>query len=157
MALKTKKPLFAAEPEPENTPEPEMTEEPYKVFKTKEEYEAAVAAAASKPEPEQPERSEDSREMRIALWQRDAQMLGMIVPDFDFEAALKNETFRNVLAQGGTVFDAYLAITKPAPSKRSEIFQNAQNNTRGTGDAGLNPAKLSSEEFKKYIDSIRNN
>lgn len=164
MALKSRKAAPAeTTPELPNTTVTDETE-PYMVFNTKEDYDNALREEMEKqsenPAPEskaQTAQADDDRERRIALWQRDAYMLKIIVPDFDFEAALKDERFRAALASGKTVFEAYAGIAKPAQSQRSEIFQNAQSESRGMGESELNPAKLSSEDFKKYIDRIRNN
>ena len=163
MALKSRKAAMAAQAQPETTELPATTEtdetEPYMVFNTKEDYDNAVKEAVGKqpidnaqPAPQ----ADDERQRRIALWQRDAYMLKIVVPDFDFEAALKDERFTAALASGKTVFEAYALIAKPAGAQRSEIFQNAQSESRGMGESELNPAKLSSEDFKKYIDRIRN-
>lgn len=94
----------------------------------------------------------------IREWQRDAEQLKLIVSDFSLEEAIKNETFASALKSGATVFEAYkemVAMPKPK-ERREEIFQNARSARRGTGASSLNPAKLSSEEFKKYIDNIKN-
>ncbi|MBR0365629.1 MAG: hypothetical protein IJH94_02365, partial [Clostridia bacterium] len=119
------------------------------------------AVETEEPEPaEEPaqESSEDDRARLIALWQRDADMLKLIVPEFDLSSAVKNERFRSVLAGGGSVFEAYAEAIKPNAGSvgRDEIFQNAQNRSRGTGEAVVNPAKLSPEEFRKYIEERRN-
>lgn len=169
MAIKTKKSLFA-----KDDAVSAETDAPYIVFDTKEDYDAAVAAeleklsATPEPEPEQtpaaeePEKeapvsgSDDSARV-LALWQRDAAMLKLIVPEFDLNTAVKDETFRRALTSGGNVFEAYAAAVRPGSAAgRDEIFQNAQARNRGTGDAAVNPAKLSPEEFKKYIESRRN-
>ena len=98
-------------------------------------------------------------EQIVKQWQRDAEQLKLIVPDFLMESALKSKAFTDKLRRGATVFEAYKAMLdgeKPQ-EKRQEIFQNARSARRGTGGASLNPAKLSSDDFKKYIDNIRNN
>ena len=163
MSIKTKKSIFAKSDEG-TAPEAE----PYLTFATKEDYDEAIAkelenraVETEEPEPaEEPaqESSEDDRARLIALWQRDADMLKLIVPEFDLSSAVKNERFRSVLAGGGSVFEAYAEAIKPNAGSvgRDEIFQNAQNRSRGTGEAVVNPAKLSPEEFRKYIEERRN-
>ena len=163
MSIKTKKSIFAKSDEG-TAPEAE----PYLTFATKEDYDEAIAkelenraVETEEPEPaEEPaqESSEDDRARLIALWQLDADMLKLIVPEFDLSSAVKNERFRSVLAGGGSVFEAYAEAIKPNAGSvgRDEIFQNAQNRSRGTGEAVVNPAKLSPEEFRKYIEERRN-
>ena len=169
MALKSRKAaMAAAETKPdfsENTTVPDMAQteeaEPYMVFKTKEDYDNAVRGElenySGNTYAPQGGQQESDRERRIALWQRDAYMLKLVIPDFDFESALNDDTFRAELASGKSVFEAYAAIARPRQQQRSEIFQNAQSASRGMGESEINPAKLSSEDFKKYIDNIRNN
>ncbi|MBQ3427381.1 MAG: hypothetical protein IJH37_09620 [Clostridia bacterium] len=179
MAIKTKKSLFTKDvppAEPAEQKESEEQREPYMVFDSKDDYDAAVAAelekrgnnvpeekaaepaaaAPAKNEPPTGSGNDDSARV-LALWQRDAAMLKLIVPEFDLNTAVKDETFRRVLTSGGSVFEAYAAAVRPGSAAgRDEIFQNAQTRTRGTGDAVVNPAKLSPEEFKKYIEERRN-
>ena len=93
----------------------------------------------------------------VKQWQRDAEQLKLLVPDFSLETAIANPMFAEALKNGATVFEAYKEISgAPKPEKRDEIFQNARSARRGTGGASLNPAKLSSDEFKKYIENIKN-
>lgn len=100
----------------------------------------------------------EGRERVIRQWQRDAEQLSLLVPEFNLEEAVKNSAFTNSLMQGATVFEAYLQMSRVATQKpREEIAQNARNARRGTGGSVLNPAKLSSKDFNKYIESIRDN
>lgn len=93
----------------------------------------------------------------VKQWQRDAEQLKLLVPDFSLETAIKNPLFAEALKKGATVFEAYKETSAaPKPEKREEIFQNARSARRGTGGASVNPAKLSSDEFKKYIENIKN-
>lgn len=93
----------------------------------------------------------------VREWQRDAEQLKILVPDFDLAAAIKNKAFAAALSDGATVFEAYKAISlSPKQEQREEVFQNARSARRGTGGATLNPAKMSSDDFKKYIDNIKN-
>lgn len=98
-----------------------------------------------------------SREELVKQWQRDAEQLKILVPEFDLAEAVKNKAFSEALTGGATVFEAYKVMTTmPKAQPREEIFQNARSARRGTGGATINPAKLSSSEFKKYIDNIKN-
>ena len=93
----------------------------------------------------------------VKQWQRDAEQLKLLVPDFSLKTAIKNPLFAEALKKGATVFEAYKETSAaPKPEKREEIFQNARSARRGTGGASVNPAKLSSDEFKKYIENIKN-
>ena len=93
----------------------------------------------------------------VKEWQRDAEQLKIIVPEFDLAEAIKNKAFADALTNGATVFEAYKAMTTPPKSQpREEIFQNARSARKGTGGAAVNPAKLSDTEFRKYIENIKN-
>ncbi len=93
----------------------------------------------------------------VCQWQSDARKLALVIPDFDFQAALRNDTFRSALTSGQDVFAAYAEMIRvPDPAGRAGIAQNAQYARRGTGEATVNPSKLSSEDFRKYIESRKN-
>lgn len=88
---------------------------------------------------------------------KEAEYLSEIAPDFDLSESLQNKVFRNVLAAGGSLLEAYAAMIKlPDDGSREQIIQNGQSAQRGTGEAGMNPAGMNSEDFMKYIDSIKN-
>ncbi len=92
----------------------------------------------------------------IAQWQRDGEEIKHLVPDFDLNEAIKVTEFAEALSQGKSVFEAYALINKKeTPKPRREIYQNGQHARRGTGGSVVNPAKMSSEDFKKYIQNIR--
>ena len=79
------------------------------------------------------------------------------MPEFDLAEAIKNKAFADELTNGATVFEAYKAMsTPPKAQPREEIFQNARSARKGTGGAAVNPAKLSDNEFRKYIENIKN-
>lgn len=133
--------------------------EPYAVFQTEEEFRNAIEKEIEKRHgTEKPsDNTDDDKKRLISEWQRGAAELKMIVPDFDFSSALKNEVFRKALTSGKSVFEAYSEMTRlPKNPEREELHQNARASRRGTGDAAINPAKLSSEDFKKYINNIKN-
>ncbi len=97
------------------------------------------------------------RDELVSTWQRDAQQLKILVPEFDLAEAVKTKVFAAALTSGKTVFEAYKEmISKPKTEPREEIYQNARNARRGTGGTTQNPAKLSSADFKKYIENIKN-
>ena len=101
--------------------------------------------------------NERERDELIAGWQRDAEQLKLIIPEFDLSSALKNEAFASELKNGATIFEAYAKTSKmPKKEPREEIEQNARGARRGTGTGTINPAKLSDDEFRKYINNIKN-
>lgn len=92
----------------------------------------------------------------IAQWQRDGEEIKHLVPDFDLNEAIEDPGFAEALSQGKSVFEAYALINKKeTPKPRREIYQNGQHARRGTGGSVVNPAKMSREDFKKYIENIR--
>lgn len=98
----------------------------------------------------------DTKAKVIAGWQRDAKEIRHLVPEFDLNEAIKNPEFYDALAQGKSVFEAYALINKTQePEPRREIYQNGQRARRGTGGSVVNPAKMSREDFKKYIERIK--
>lgn len=98
----------------------------------------------------------DTKAKVIAQWQRDAEEIKHIVPEFDLNEAIKNSEFYEALVQGKSIFEAYaLTNKKETPEPRREIYQNGQRARRGTGGSVVNPSKMSSDDFKKYIENIR--
>lgn len=139
----------------------EDEKEPYMVFETEAEFKEAVEREMQKryggAEEKKGGDDEEKRKL-ISDWQREAAELKAIVPDFDFSSALRNEVFRKALTSGKSVIAAYSAMTQmPKNPQRDELYQNARSPRRGTGETTINPAALSSEDFKKYIEKIRNN
>lgn len=100
------------------------------------------------------------QEKIINGWQRDAEQIKYINPDFNLSKAVKNPVFAKMLGDGKTVFEAYAATNKPAPPKapaRKPILQNGASPGGGTGSRqASNPANLPDAEFKKYIEECRN-
>lgn len=99
----------------------------------------------------------------ISNWKRDADQLKLIDPRFDFDSAIKNKDFFDMLADNKSVFEAYVASKKntlPTSNydkvKRKPISQNAQLPRSGTGESMVNPSTLNSSDFMKYIDKIKN-
>ena len=116
------------------------------------------------PEPEPEEKADTGRsdaEARIiAEWKRGEAELKEIVPDFSLIDAMKNEVFAEAITRGSSVAQAYLMMKKagasePEPERR-EIPQNAQSANKGTGRSRVNPATMSREEFRQYINNIKN-
>lgn len=98
----------------------------------------------------------DTKAKVIAQWQRDGEEIKHLVPDFDLNEAIKNKVFYEALSQGKSVFEAYKLTDKTeTPEPRREIYQNGQRARRGTGGSVVNPAKMSREDFKKYIENIK--
>lgn len=201
MALKDKKNRGNIPADAQNEPEDNTmggAEEPFKVFNTKEEFDAEIArivnqqqsggmtgtitpyydasggmsaayaadngytsgsayAAGNGIAAQQKRGGQAASDGIVRQWQSDARNLAIVVPDFDFRAALRNDTFRSALTSGRNIFEAYAEMIRvPGSAGRAGITQNAQYARRGTGEATVNPSKLSSEDFRKYIESRKN-
>ena len=88
---------------------------------------------------------------------RDGELLGKYIPGFDFRGAMQNSAFRETLKRTLSVMEAYEAMTRlPKNAPRETIAQNGQTARRGTGESSVNPARLESEEFMRYIEKIKN-
>lgn len=103
---------------------------------------------------------ESRRNAKLQEWSRDAQNLKSVDPEFDFDKAMQDKVFYNAIVNGRSVFDAYGELKKkpepPKQAKRKPITQNAQTPSVGTGISTRNPASLSSEDFRAYINKIKN-
>ena len=121
-----------------------------------------------------------NREKIINKWVADAGNLKVIEPDFELEEALKNSKFTDALLAGDDVFAAYAKAykgdpdpepepegegeseEKPAdepekePEQRKAVPQNGDSKSRRSGERRIDPSKMSSEEFKKYISRLKN-
>lgn len=108
---------------------------------------------------ENEERNSRTEEI-IKGWERDADQLKLINPQFDLKESIKNPEFKKILAGGGTVAQAYSQVYKSAPPKAAErppIQQNAQTATvKGSGVSQADPSKLPTKAFMKYINNIKN-
>ena len=104
--------------------------------------------------------SQSEQERIINGWQRDAREIQYINPEFDLREAVKNPEFARMLGDGKSVFEAYAVVHKPQPPKapeRKPVMQNVASKGGGTGNRqASNPASLSDEDFKKYIEECRN-
>lgn len=93
-------------------------------------------------------------------WQKEAEDLKEIVPDFDFAAAMRNKTFYDSIVNGKSVSNAYLAANRAAPAPavkqpRKVIEQNGNMKNAGIGKVTMNVDTMSDDEFEKYIDRIQ--
>ena len=108
---------------------------------------------------EETERQERTNEI-ISGWERDAQQIKFINPEFDLRAAMQNPEFKNVLIGGGTVAQAYSKVYQSAPPKapeRKQVVQNGQaSKLKGSGSTQVDPSKLSTKQFMDYINKRRN-
>lgn len=148
----------------------ENSDEPYKVFETEEEFRKAVQEEIKKMNGGAGEEKEsyggygreaqnmpEKDNMLVDVWQRDASALKELIPEFELAEALREPAFTDVLRKGGSILEAYAAISRlPKQPERDTIYQNAHMAQRGTGEATRNPAKLSSQDFKDYIENIKN-
>ena len=117
-------------------------------------------------EPSDVARANLDNKKRAIMNTRDSEQLKLIMPDFDYDKAMENQMFADMIRAGATVFEALSKCVKgPEPTaieaeitprpQREAIYQNAQSSRRGTGKTTFNPSQLSSADFKKYIDAIR--
>lgn len=128
---------------------------PYMVFETEADYADAIGQELRRAE--KSAKPDNGREKLISGWQKEAAELKSVIPDFDFASAIRSEPFRKALLEGKPMAIAYILMTQlPKPAERDELHQNARSPRRGTGEATINPAKLSSEDFKKYINNLKN-
>lgn len=92
----------------------------------------------------------------VNKWRREARQLKQSVPDFDLKQALSDKNFTDALARGMSVAEAYAeSVRMPKNQPRGAVYQNGQSARRGTGEASRNPADLSPEDFKKYIEKLK--
>ena len=95
-----------------------------------------------------------------AQWQKDAEAMREIVPDFDFEQAMQNRDFYERIMSGLSIPLAYIAVNymqAQAPqNKRRTIIQNGQSTANANGSPELNIAGMSDEDFDKYLKKIKN-
>ncbi len=110
--------------------------------------------------------SEKERQKIIETWNRDAEQLRILYPEFDLETAMKDHVFKEAIVNGQTVVKAYAQMisartpvkqelpVKQSPARKT-ITQNAQSSRSGTGSATRNPASMSAEDFKRYIERCR--
>ncbi len=93
-------------------------------------------------------------------WQKEAEAVKRVVPEFDFEKAMQNEKFYNLIMQGESIPIAYLAINhgaqSEASSKRRVIVQNGQSTSNANGSPEMNVAGMSDEDFAKYLKKLKN-
>lgn len=95
-------------------------------------------------------------ESLASKWQNEARQLKLIAPDFDLKQALSDKTFTDALSMGKSVIEAYAeSMRMPKNSQRGSVYQNGQSARRGTGEASLNPADMSPEDFKRYIEKLK--
>lgn len=99
-------------------------------------------------------------------WRLESESLKSIVPAFDFEKALDNKTFYDCIAAGKSVAEAYMAASvqeknaegkaeKPE-TKRKPIKQVGNQRGGMAGNVQFDPAKLSDDEFDRYIEKRMN-
>ncbi len=92
-------------------------------------------------------------------WQKEAEAVKRVVPQFDFEKAMQNEKFYNLIMSGESIPIAYLAINgeqQESPSKRRIIVQNGQSTSNANGSPEQNIAGMSDEDFAKYLKKLKN-
>ncbi len=93
-------------------------------------------------------------------WQKDIEAIQKVVPQFDFEKAMQNEKFYNLIMSGESIPIAYLAINHSEQampsSRRRVIVQNGQSTSNANGSPEENVAGMSDEDFAKYLKKLKN-
>lgn len=102
------------------------------------------------------EQNDTGSDALVNKWRREAMQLKQSVPDFDLKQSLSDKSFTDALARGMSVAEAYAESARmPKNQPRGAVYQNGQSARRGTGEASRNPADLSPEDFKKYIEKLK--
>lgn len=103
-------------------------------------------------------------------WIRESEELKSLVPDFDFNTAMQNESFYNSVIEGKSLSAAYIAAKgaeaaigqranqprQEEQPKRRAIKQNGTQSASSGGAANFNPETASDADFMKYINKIKN-
>lgn len=102
------------------------------------------------------------KQQRIAdiqqRWQNESAELQKVVPDFDFAKAMANNTFYDSIVNGMSVSNAYLAVNSggaPMNRQRRAIPQNGNMRGSSAGKVEANPAAMTDNDFKRYIERIK--
>lgn len=100
---------------------------------------------------------EQQRTAQRERLQRDIADVKRIVPTFDFQKAMENETFRNAIASGASVQTAYMIANQPKPQKpKRQLIKQVGMQTGVSGQSDYDPARLPTSDFNAYIDRIMN-
>lgn len=93
-------------------------------------------------------------------WQKEVAAIQKVVPQFDFEKAMQNEKFYNLIMSGESIPIAYLAVNhsqhNEPVSRRRVIVQNGQSTSNANGSPDENIAGMSDEDFAKYLKKLKN-
>ena len=80
-----------------------------------------------------------------------------VVPSFDFQKAMQNETFRNAIMSGASVQTAYMMCNQPKARKPKRQSVNQVAMQAGvSGQSDYDPSKLSDADFNAYIERLKN-
>ena len=94
-------------------------------------------------------------------WNKESEELKSIIPDFDFEMAMRNRTFYEAVVKGSSISTAYLiankaqAETQVEKPKRKPIRQNGATKNSGIGKVDRNIDAMSDDEFANYIEKLK--
>lgn len=116
-------------------------------------------------EHQQQEREKQEQIQQIqARWARESEELKRVIPNFDFDTAMKNPKFYDaVINNGQSLGIAYMMSNQtptPAPKPkqtRRPIIQNGNAAGASGGTVEFNPETASDADFERYINRIRNN
>lgn len=96
-------------------------------------------------------------------WERQAEHLRQIVPDFDLKTAFQNPEFYQKVVEGGySLSEAYMAVEKSRPkpkpqaAARRPIQEAGAQNTAVAGKIRQDVGAMTDSEFLSYIRRIQN-
>lgn len=96
-------------------------------------------------------------------WQTQTEEIREIVPDFDFNKAMKNKTFYDAIMAGKSVQAAFMTANKQTVTKQQQektprkgIMQNAAAAASAGAKADFDPISASDADFNDYIRKIKN-
>ena len=89
--------------------------------------------------------------------QRDIADVKRIVPAFDFNQAMQNETFRKAIMDGASVQTAYMIANQPKPQKpKRQPIKQVGMLSGVSGRSDYDPSRLPDDEFGAYVERIMN-
>ena len=107
----------------------------------------------------QAQKKQQAQQQLIDRWNNEAKLIKTLYPDFDVKASMADEGFKQDMISGKSMAEAYKSMldrTAAQPEqKRTPVPQNVQSKRAGTGEASFNPASMTSQDFMKYINRIK--
>lgn len=98
----------------------------------------------------------------ISKWKTAEERLKQSVPDFDFNKAMENPEFHDMIMKGADVGEAYYAVklaqleNSASKNTRQPFTQNAQMKGTKPGSGVNNAMSMNDSDFRKYLNNIMN-